>query len=81
MATFTLLQASEEMPNKLYQDIHSGKEKRVRLIKADTWEEQQKFIADADYVILACGYHTAKIPIKTSEGKEIKLDVKISGTQ
>jgi hypothetical protein len=43
---------------RLYQSIVKGKEDRVRLIQADTWEKQQKYVDAADYVILACGYQT-----------------------
>lgn len=57
----------------LYQDIVNGKEKRVQLVKAESWDDQQKYLEAADYVIIACGYQTNKISIKTTNGKEIKL--------
>jgi hypothetical protein len=38
---------------RLYHDIVNEKEKRVRLVQAETWAEQQKYIDSADYVILA----------------------------
>ena len=38
---------------KLYQDIVKRKEKRVQLVRADTWEQQKQYADDADYVILA----------------------------
>jgi hypothetical protein len=66
---------------RLYQDISKGKEKRIKLVKAWTWEEQKKYISSADYVILATGYQTSKVIVKTSEGKEIILHAKVPGTQ
>lgn len=66
---------------KLYKDIIDQNEKRVKLVKADTWDAQQKYIDSADYVILACGYQTNKISIKSADGKEIKLEARVPGTQ
>jgi len=40
----------------LYRDVMQGKEKRLRLVKAMTVEEQTPYIDEADLVIWACGY-------------------------
>ena len=48
--SFTGLRADAK---KLYTDITNGSEKRVKLVKADSWEDQKKHISGADYVILA----------------------------
>lgn len=66
---------------RLYQDIVKRKEKRVRLVRADTWELQQQYADEADYVILACGYQTAKVPIRGHDGKDVALEAKVPGTQ
>ena len=65
----------------LYTSIVNGKEKRVKLIKAGTVEEQAKHVKEADMVFWACGYQTNKIPIKDHEGKEITLSQRIAYTQ
>ena len=38
---------------RLYQDISKGTEKRVKLVQCEDYETQAKYIAGADYVILA----------------------------
>ena len=48
----------------------SGKEKRLRLIKAETVAEQAKYINHADIVIWACGYSTNEIPIFEASKQE-----------
>jgi hypothetical protein len=48
---------------ELYRSIAHGREKRVRLVKAQTIEEQTSYIKDADLVIWACGYKTNPIDI------------------
>lgn len=52
---------------RLYHNIHSGREKRVKLVKAPTVAEQAKFVNEADLVIWACGYQTKDIPIKDQD--------------
>ena len=64
---------------KLYKNISSHKE--IKISRAETWAEQQKYIDAADYVILAWGFQTNKIPIKTTDGKDIKLGARNPGTQ
>lgn len=49
---------------RLYQDITKKKEDRVKLVQADTWEQQQKYVDAADYVILAWGYQTGSWRVK-----------------
>ena len=51
------------------------------MVKADTWEQQKKYTDEADYVILAWGYQTAKIPIKSADEKDVNLEAKVVGTQ
>lgn len=48
---------------QLYREIKEGKETRVSLIKAETPENQYKFVQKADLVIWACGYQTKAIPM------------------
>lgn len=40
-----------------------GRENRVRLVRAQTTHEQEKYINEADLVIWACGYQTKSIDI------------------
>jgi hypothetical protein len=55
----------------LYRKVVRGEEKRVKLCKLPTVDEQKKYIEEADLVIWACGYQTNKIPIKDHEGREV----------
>jgi len=56
---------------KLYQDIIKGKEKRIKLIKTKTFNDQLKFISDCDAVIWACGYETERIKILDSKNNPL----------
>ena len=40
----------------LYWNIKKGKEKRIKLIKCESYLEQRKYVMEADKVIWACGY-------------------------
>ena len=51
----------------------NGREKRIKLVKAPTPEDQAKHIKGADLVIWAGGYETNCIPIKDHQGNEIPL--------
>lgn len=66
---------------KLFRNINQGKEKRVKMVKAQTIEEQAEHIKNADLVIWAAGYLTNKIVIKNHEGKEVQLSQRIANTQ
>ena len=57
----------------LYKRIISGAEKRIKLIAAPTYLEQQKYVYAADLVIWSCGYQTNKIQIKNHDGKDLTL--------
>ena len=48
---------------ELYRNITKGTEKRIRLVKAMTVEQQKPYIDNADVVVWACGYSTNSIPI------------------
>lgn len=48
---------------ELYRNVMNGNEKKLRLVKAETVEEQSSYINDADLVIWACGYQSKVIPI------------------
>jgi DNA-binding transcriptional regulator LsrR (DeoR family) len=48
----------------LFRKIKSKEEKRVKLIKTKTIEEQAEYLKDADLIIWSCGYQTNKILIK-----------------
>ncbi|CAI2385090.1 unnamed protein product [Moneuplotes crassus] len=65
----------------LYLDVIKGREKRVRLMKVKDFKTQKSIISKADYVILSCGYHTSPIPILNVDDEEVKLAVKVPGTQ
>jgi hypothetical protein len=45
----------------LYQDVTSGKEQRVKFVKAPGVEQQRPYVEAADLVIWACGYQTNPI--------------------
>lgn len=62
----------------LYRKVVRGEEKRVKLVKVPTPEEQTKYIDEADLVIWACGYQTNKIPIKDQEGREVIMSQKVA---
>jgi len=57
----------------LYKRIKNGTEKRIKLIKTLTHEDQAEYLKEADLIIWSCGYQTNKIPIKDTDGKEITL--------
>ena len=60
---------------ELYRNIVNGNEKRVILIKADSWEEQKKIISHQECsVIWACGYETQNIPIIDAKGNVVDLN-------
>lgn len=50
------------------------------MLKCPTYKEQQKYVAEADLVIWACGYQTNYIPIKDA-CKELSLSRKVPFTQ
>jgi hypothetical protein len=56
---------------ELYRSISKGQEKRVRLVKAETVEQQTRWVESADLVIWACGYKTNDVEISemVSQGK------------
>jgi lysine/ornithine N-monooxygenase len=59
---------------EIYRQIKQGKEKRVKLIKCDSWEKQKKHIENDNIVIWACGYNTNKIAIyEKSTNKNIEF--------
>ena len=58
---------------ELYKKIKSGEEKRVQIVEAPTAEEQEKYVNEADIVIWATGYQTAKMPIFNQKNQKIKL--------
>lgn len=47
---------------ELYRRIITGKEKRVKLIKTTSFNDQKNYIMKASSVIWACGYNTQKVP-------------------
>ena len=53
MGIFTPLQGSEEMLGSFIKIYLAIRRNRIKLVQADTWAEQQKYIDAADYVILA----------------------------
>lgn len=60
---------------ELYRKIVTGKEKRVKLQKANNFNEQKNFISKASVVIWACGYTTQKMSFfdANSKSKEIEF--------
>lgn len=58
---------------QLYDDVKSGREKRVTFIKAVTPELQKSHVEKADIVIWACGYQTNHIKIYDVSKKELVL--------
>lgn len=65
----------------MYKAIQSGAEKRVRLVKAPTPADQEKYLESADIVIWACGYQTNRIPVKDIDNKVIQMSAKVPFTQ
>ena len=60
---------------ELYRNIIKGNENRVKLVKAESWEEQKKIISQEDCaVIWACGYETLNIPVTDNKGNLIELN-------
>ena len=51
--TFTPLQGSEGTLGSFIKIYLAIRRNRIKLVQADTWTEQQKYIDAADYVILA----------------------------
>ena len=54
----------------------AGTEKRVKIVKAKTPEDQAKVMEDADLVIWAAGYQTNKTIIKDHADKQVCLSQK-----
>lgn len=55
---------------ELYRQVTSGRENRLRLVKAETVAEQAKYVNSADLVIWACGYSTNELPIYEASKQE-----------
>lgn len=55
----------------LYLKIAKGNEPRVKLIKAETYKEQEQFVKESDFVIWACGYQSNRLHITDHKGKKI----------
>ena len=49
------------------------RQKLVKLVKAETPEEQKAEVSNSDIVIFACGYQTEAIPILDSQGTPVPL--------
>ena len=58
---------------ELWNGIKAQRIKNVELVKADTLIEQQAHMADADIVIIACGYESNSVPIVDCMGSKIPL--------
>jgi len=58
---------------QLYKRIMKGQERRIELVKADSFSVQQEYISKADLVIWACGYQSSGIPILDVDGTVISL--------
>lgn len=78
MYSFTGLRGDAK---RMYRSIKNGTEKRVKLVRCPTIEEQAKHIEMADLVIWACGYQTERIPVKDQENKVVQMSAKVPFTQ
>jgi len=59
---------------ELYRRIVTGKEKRVKLQKANSFNEQKNFIAKANAIIWACGYTTQKMTFLDANCKSKQIE-------
>ena len=65
---------------ELYRNITKGLEKRIKLIKTETWEDQKRIILQEESVVIwACGYETQVIPISDSKGNMMEFNLTDDG--
>ena len=59
----------------LWMAIRNGHVSNVELVRADLPSEQANYLAQADVVIVACGYNSVQVPIHDLHGQRIPLAV------
>jgi lysine/ornithine N-monooxygenase len=65
---------------ELYRNVTKGLEKRIKLVKTETWEDQKKIILQEECVVIwACGYETQVIPITDSKGNTMEFNLTDDG--
>jgi len=56
---------------KLWLNIRNKEEKRVKMVRCQTLEEQRKEFEDQDLIIWTCGYRSKAIKVIDEEGEEV----------
>jgi len=59
---------------ELYRSIVKGREKRVKLIRCDNWDNYKNYINTGSIVIWACGYETQNITVYDNRNHLIEFN-------